>query len=377
MDNHASRLILSTRRVGRENTVGIPVLRCTSVWLECCSERRVMTPLRRSTLFFATACTVACSGAAAQPGPSTTPPDGGAEAAVADDGATSSSAVTQTIATNALCTAIPSFYWEIGDVSGPLASGTVGTGFDATTTMDIASASKMVFGAYVVERFKGDLTQMDPSLMRMLGGYADFEYDSCLLSTTVSACASAAKNATVTQADVGGFYYSGGDFQAYAAGALGLGGDTSAQLATDIKSLVGTELSFTYSSPQLAGGINTSASDYAAFLRKVLAGTLALHDHLGEDPVCTLPGASCPTALYSPAAPYAWHYSYAHWVEDDPTSGDGAFSSAGAFGFYPWIDRTKTYYGIVARHSLDSGAYIQSAQCGAVIRKAFVTGTVQ
>lgn len=283
----------------------------------------------------------------------------------------------QTIATNALCSAIPSFYWEIGDASGALASGSVGTGVDANTKMDIASASKMIFGAYVVERFQTDLTQMDPSLMRMLGGYASFDSDSCALSTSVSACADAGQNATVTPADVGGFDYSGGDFQAYAAGALGLGGDTDAQLATDVKALVGTELAFSYSSPQLAGGIHTSASDYAAFLRKVLAGGLALGDHLGEDPVCTLPGASCPTAIYSPAAPYAWHYSYAHWVEDDPTSGDGAFSSPGAFGFYPWIDRTKTYYGILARYSLDSTAYIQSAQCGAVLRKAFVTGMAQ
>ena len=367
----------------------------------------ILRKFRNHTLLLTPACTLACGGAGAPLSPSGNF-DGGVEAAVAADGGNptqgdagatpgndaageaaadamitgeagsdaGAAAVTGTIATNALCTAIPSFYWEIGDASGPLLSGSVGTGFGATTKMNIASASKMVFGAYVIERFKADLTKMDPSLMRMLGGYTGFVYDTCLGSTTVSACEGAAKNATVTPADVGVFYYSGGDFQSYAAGALGLGGDTNAQLATDIKSLVGTELAFTYTSPQLAGGINTSASDYAAFLRKVLAGNLALHDHLGENPVCTLPGQSCP-AVYSPASPSAWHYSYAHWVEDDPASGDGAFSSAGAFGFYPWIDATKTYYGIVARYSLDSGAYLQSAQCGAVIRKAFVTGTVQ
>jgi hypothetical protein len=357
-----------------------------------------MTDTRPFALPLALVFAVACGGASSSPlGSSGDAPDSGAsEAAVAGEGGTpqpgddaappgdgatpdasATTAVLQTIATDAACTAIASFYWEIGDVTGPLASGSVGTGFDATTEMNIASASKMIFGAYVIERFKSDLTQVDASLMRMLGGYTGFDYDTCLASPTVSACATTAKNATITPGDVGDFYYSGGNFQAYAAGALGLGGDTDAQLATDIKALVGTELAFTYSSPQLAGGIHTSASDYAVFLRKVLAGTLALHDHLGENAVCTLPGASCPTAVYSPAAPYAWHYSYAHWVEDDPTSGDGAFSSAGAFGFYPWIDRTKTYYGIVARYSLDSGAYIQSAQCGAAIRKAFTSGTAQ
>ena len=285
----------------------------------------ILRKFRNRALLLTPACTLACGGAAAPLSPSGNS-DGGVEAEVAADGGNptqgdagatpgndaaseaaadamitgeagsdaGAAAVTGTIATNALCTAIPSFYWEIGDASGPLLSGSVGTGFGATTKMNIASASKMVFGAYVIERFKADLTKMDPSLMRMLGGYTGFVYDTCLGSTTVSACEGAAKNATVTPADVGVFYYSGGDFQSYAAGALGLGGDTNAQLATDIKSLVGTELAFTYTSPQLAGGINTSASDYAAFLRKVLAGNLALHDHLGESPVCTLPGTVVP-----------------------------------------------------------------------------------
>ena len=58
--------------------------------------------------------------------------------------------------------------------------------------------------------------------------------------------------------------------------------------------------------------------------------------------------------------------------------GDGAFSSAGAFGFYPWIDTSKRYYGIVARQDFFSArAGVDSAYCGRVIRKAWVTGTAQ
>ncbi len=279
-----------------------------------------------------------------------------------------------TITGDPLCSAIPNFYWEIGDVSGPLASGAVGTAFGASTEINIASASKLVFGAYVVERFKADLTQMDASAMRMLSGYTSLVYDTCVGASSVSACLAAANNDTFTSADVGVFYYNGGHFQNYAV-SLGLGNDDDDALTADIKSLVGSEFSFTYSSPQLAAGIKTSASDYAAFLRKILAGGLAIASHLGENAVCTLPSA-CSTAAYSPA-PAAWHYSYAHWVEDDPTTGDGAFSSPGAFGFYPWIDATKTYYGILARYSIDAQAYVQSAECGAKIRKAFVTGTAQ
>ena len=70
----------------------------------------------------------------------------------------------------------------------------------------------------------------------------------------------------------------------------------------------------------------------------------------------------------------SWHYSLGHWIEDDP-AGDGAYSSPGAFGFYPWIDTSKTLYGVVARIVL-AGAY-DSALCGAQIRKAWVTGVAQ
>jgi hypothetical protein len=102
-----------------------------------------------------------------------------------------------------------------------------------------------------------------------------------------------------------------------------------------------------------------------------------MHDYLGTHAVCTNP-ATCSTALYSPVPSVeSWHYSLAHWVEDDPSVGDGSFSSAGAFGFYPWIDASKTYYGILARYSLAPGAYIQSVYCGRTIRKAWMTGIAQ
>ena len=60
-------------------------------------------------------------------------------------------------------------------------------------------------------------------------------------------------------------------------------------------------------------------------------------------------------------------------METDPTVGDGAFSSAGAFGFYPWIDATRSWYGVLARQTA-AGSGNESAQCGRLIRKAWVTG---
>ena len=125
----------------------------------------------------------------------------------------------------------------------------------------------------------------------------------------------------------------------------------------------------------MAGGISTTATTYAQILRNILDGSLAMHDALGTSPVCTVASTLC-NAVYTPFPQEAWHYSIGHWVEDNPiTHGDGAFSSAGAFGFYPWIESTKIYYGVLSREE-PSGAY-SSAQCGRLIRRAWMTGMEQ
>jgi hypothetical protein len=71
----------------------------------------------------------------------------------------------------------------------------------------------------------------------------------------------------------------------------------------------------------------------------------------------------------------SWQYSLGHWVESDPRVGDGAFSSPGAFGFYPWIDAGRSHYGILAR--VASNGARGSALCGRQIRKAWSTGVAQ
>ena len=90
----------------------------------------------------------------------------------------------------------------------------------------------------------------------------------------------------------------------------------------------------------------------------------------------TLTSPEPDTAIATPIDAESWNYSLGHWVEDDPVVGDHAFSSAGALGFYPWIDRTKTLYGILSRRSdgLEGNAGYNSARCGRLIRQAWVTG---
>ena len=72
----------------------------------------------------------------------------------------------------------------------------------------------------------------------------------------------------------------------------------------------------------------------------------------------------------------SWRYSIGHWVEDDPVVGHGAFSSAGSFGFYPWIDADKTTYGVLAR-SESAGNGIDSVDCGRLVRKAWITAVAR
>ena len=90
--------------------------------------------------------------------------------------------------------------------------------------------------------------------------------------------------------------------------------------------------------------------------------------------ICTLP-AACPNATQSPV-PVAWHYSIHHWMEDD-ASGDGAFSSPGAFGFYPWISADQQWYGILAREHHGLQAYKESVYCGEKLRRAWLSGVTQ
>lgn len=296
-------------------------------------------------------------------------------------------AATQTAQNNPYCVAVRPFYWEIGDQKAALASASVGgTAYGANTTMPIASASKWVFGAYVAQLHEGHLTAADIAALTMNSGYTHFDESSCIRllqpiqdAETVNQCFQSSNSKGGLNSDyeanhLNHFYYNGGHFQQLAV-SLGLGSLTNASLQTAVQTQLGSDFGFTYGTPQLAGGVNTSAANYAIFLRKILSQQLAIYGLLGAHAVCT-DLSSCSTAAYTPApANEAWNYSLGHWVESDPLVGDGAFSSAGAFGFYPWIDQTKTYYGVLARKA-EPGSGFESASCGRLIRKAWLTGRV-
>lgn len=274
------------------------------------------------------------------------------------------------------------FYWEIGDAHQVLAHGQVGKDApDASTKLQIASASKWIYGAYVAQRRGGSLTAEDIRFLHFRSGYTKFRM--CRQGQTVQACQESLLNGHGGQDKdtVGRFAYSGGHMQQHAV-LMGLGDLDNQALAAAIKRElgdVGASWDLSYSQPQLAGGAQSSAQDYGRFLRAILAGNLKMGALLGTHAVCTNP-QTCAEAVKTPIPQTeSWHYSVGHWVEDDPAVGDGAFSSPGAFGFYPWIDAGKQYYGILAREEhkgiltadAESKPAVRSVACGRAIRAAW------
>jgi hypothetical protein len=331
--------------------------------------------------------------------------------------ANSMAAAKSTAANNAECKApniTNAFYWEIGDKSGALVSGiqpsSTGTTLDpqgnqisaSTSLWSIASASKWLYSSYVVEtRGSATILAETPSSNPydipylnftsgwvFLGNYPPTSNTCGLLDTIDQCIAGIPSDPTTPDASaVGKFWYDSDHMQEHATLVMGLGGDGVGDLKTLLQTSIGANVA--YSIPILAAGGYTTSDDYAAFLRSILTGTLQMSKTLSAFPVCTnstVAGCNA-VAGQSPIASAsnnaeAWHYSLGHWIEDDPEVGDGSFSSPGALGFYPWIDKTSTYYGLLVREddsAQTSGAYegYQSAVCGRLIRQAWVSGVEQ
>ena len=319
---------------------------------------RTSTLATLTLLTLLTLLVAACGGGGGSPAPAPT---------VAQRTAAAASAA----ANAADCVAVQPFYWSVGDATGKLGEAGVGTApATSTSLMSVASASKWVYGAYVAEQRGGVLADADYPGLNFTSGYTDF--DTCLQDQTVATCEAYENNGVHEAANDGKFYYGGGHMEKHAFD-NGLASADNAALASAVNTVLGT--SFAYSQPQPAGGIYTTAGAYGTFLQRVVGGQLKMGALLGAHPVCTNP-STCLTAVYTPIPGESDHYSIGHWVEDDPAAGDGAFSSPGAFGFYPWISRDKAWWGIVARAVYISSEQegVASMKCGRRIRAAWISG---
>lgn len=275
------------------------------------------------------------------------------------------------------------FYWEIGDRDGVLASGSAGGGaVNAHTRVEIASASKWLFGAYVLQTQGIDRVKSTPALkdgLRFLSGNTGFRQWRCLGKRTIGACWVAGNGGEAPHPEartVGIFDYQSGHDQKLAAVDLGMGSLTGDGLAQAYRQVLGVDASFSMAGldPLLAGGLYGDAAGYAGFLRRLMRGELVMGQHLGDDAVCAQPKVCPQQAVASPVEGTGepWAYSYNHWVESEHAGTVDAYSSPGRFGFYPWISADKRYYGVLARHDRGLRAYVDSVQCGRAIRKAFL-----
>ncbi len=307
-----------------------------------------------------------------------------APVAAAIDDAQRAAAARTTAESHRACVAIQPFYWEIGRAGGKIVGDTSG-GSSPTrdTPMLLASATKLLYAAYVVERRGGKLTADDIRALSLRSGYTGF--GGCERSDTIGRCLATASNGVHNAAHDGKFYYDGGHMQHHAADAAGmaLAALDSAAFGAELRGRLGNDSGIDFALAQPAGGGRGSAAGYARVLQKVVAGELRMRDWLGKNAVHTHPGRYPDEAMFTPAPlNESWSYSIGHWIEDDPTVGDGAFSSPGLYGFYPWIDAGRTTYGIVARAVLGGIASshpgfqpaFQSAVCGWLIRKAWFSG---
>lgn len=154
------------------------------------------------------------------------------------------------------------------------------------------------------------------------------------------------------------FYYSSSHLQVAGLMAVKARGANSWQdLFAEFSQQTGLFKSASYdlpslANPRLAGGMHWTATEYLDFLSALKFGRLLS----SAMQTAYLQDRTANTKLtYSPAAALneVWHYGLGYWHECQSTSFNCApttrISSPGAYGAYPYWDRTKSYVGIVAR----------------------------
>lgn len=126
--------------------------------------------------------------------------------------------------------------------------------------------------------------------------------------------------------------------------------------------------------PLVAGGLRISSREYGALLALafhkgssggVTVGTPALFDAMAREPFPSVAiGNSPAVSLGTP-----FRYGLGAWLEcDTPATGCAVISSAGAFGFTPWLDRSAGYFATLAMERLDGGGTGFSVQLQQALR---------
>lgn len=276
----------------------------------------------------------------------------------------------------------------IGDETGVLFSYEKGT-YETDDQVAIASASKMIFGLLIWDLIEsGDLDRNDRpdlyidfwtdlagdarsevTLDQLLGftsGFNEPPGNPGCISDGAIALADCVETIYLDGLDSlpgDAFFYGPEHMQIAGLMASAATGETIADL---IDTRLAQPLGLTQTlypaaagdNPRFSGQMRASADDVARILTAVLNEDLVA-DRAGylEDRTASVTFGSRPSGLDASD----WHYGFGFWKECDDLSYTAAcdanpiISSPGAFGFTPWIDFERGYWGIVAIEALAIG----------------------
>lgn len=155
------------------------------------------------------------------------------------------------------------------------------------------------------------------------------------------------------------FYYSGTHMQVAGLMAVKARGVSNWQsLFSEFKTQTGLFTTSTYdlpssTNPRLAGGMHWTGTEYMAFLKAFKNGSLLNSTYMNlilSDQIASATIGNSPAIT---GIGEDWHYSFGLWQECESATynctAGARVSSPGSYGAYPFWDRTKSYYGIVAR----------------------------
>ncbi|MBX9813537.1 MAG: beta-lactamase family protein [Sphingomonas sp.] len=286
---------------------------------------------------------------------------------------------------------VANVYVAIGTRAGTLFRYRKGN-FASDAVTPIASASKFLAGVTIMRLVErgvmrlGDNPQRflsywtsDPAdprsrvtlqqLLSFTSGFNAEETDQgCIrdATTTIAACAQSYYARGLGSAPGTAFSYGPAHLQIAAAMAEAATGKPWAQLfREEVGAVAGlsAQTLFTLPSntnPRVAGGGVSTVDDYARFLDALLANRL-----LSDIPTYIADRTAGLAVLNTPDVTIAngeWHYALAAWREcdDRPFSARCAsqrlVSSPGAFGWTPWIDYDRGYWGLIAMNEGVNGS---------------------
>ncbi len=259
--------------------------------------------------------------------------------------------------------------------------------FSATQRVPVASASKIVSGTLLLRLVGQGLLSLDSTTAQVLGwsgargtitlrhllsftsGLAPEAGCTALPLITLAACVNTIRDDPAALIAMPGTRYDYGSTHLHVAARMAevvTGKSWNTVFGEQLRAPLGlpSEVSY-YTAPQstlglfnplIAGGLQATSDEYAKLLaisfhrgtyQGVTFAPAILFDQQATEPY---PGVVVGSSPYS-GAPAPVRYGLSAWLEcATPATGCSTISSAGAWGWTPWVDRAAGYYAILAMY---------------------------